>query len=453
MNVRTFWFLLFAALPLPAAAAEAIQDLVSPGGIHFWLIEVPANPLISMEFAFEGGTATDPAGKEGRANLVSALLDEGAGDLDSQAFQQAIQERGIQYDFSARTDHFYGSLKTVTQHAEEAADLLSLALSAPRFDAEAVTRMQAAIATSIRRNTGDPSWLGRRAFYERLWGDHPYGRPSRGTMATLSALEEADLRLFVSERFARDQLTVSVVGDVTAQEAGMLVDRAFGALPAEGVPFAPEPTEIQLEPGILQVDWEGAQTALLLAQPGISRDDPRRETAMVLNHVLGGGGFASRLTQQVREERGLTYGISSYLVSFDAGDLLLASSDLSNGNVAEALAVIDQVWTDLAVNGPTEAEVDDAIAYLVGSWPLQMTSTDRLAAILLTMQVNERDTDHLETRLQRLREVTVEDVRDLARDLLQPDGLIVTLVGTPEGVTPDQVIEAQELVERELSDR
>jgi zinc protease len=435
----------------PAQAANPVQQVESPMGIDIWLMQSEAVPVISVEFAFRGGTATDPEGLEGRANLAMDLLTEGAGDLDSAAFQEALQRDGIQLSFDAGTDAVFGSLKTTTETADTAFDLLRLALGEPRFDQEAIGRVKGRIEASIRRNTGDPDWLARRAFYDTLWGDHPYGRPSRGTMESLDRLAEADLRDFVSARLTRDQLVVAMVGDVDAATAGRLVDGAFAALPAEGVSYTPPPAEIMAEPGLSLITRDGVQSTLILGQDWVMPTDPEWETALVLNHILGGGSFSSRLVQEVREDRGLTYGISSFPISFDAGSLIMVRSALSNANVAEALGVIRDVWTDLATEGPSAAEVDDAKAFLTGAWPLRFSSTDRTASVLLSLRLDGRPPSDLEARNERVAAVTVEQVRALAARLLDPDELISVVVGTGEGLAPDRTRPAQDLVDRELA--
>lgn len=444
-------FALVLAAVSSAQAANPVQRVESPAGIEIWLVETDAVPLIAMEFAFRGGIATDPVGLEGRANLLAGLLTEGAGDLDSVAFQEALQADGIRLGFDAATDAFYGSLKTTVDAADRAFDLLGLALAAPRFDAEAVDRVKGQIRAAIRRNTGDPDWLSRRAFYEAVWGDHPYGRPSRGTLATLDGLTVADLRDFMTERFARDQLVVTVVGDVDAETVGRLVDRSFAALPAEGVPYDPPAAEVSAPPGLTLVARDGVQSALLVGQGWTMPTAPDWEASLVLNHILGGGSFSSRLVQQVREDRGLTYGISSFPVAFEAGSLLMTSSALSNENVAEALSTIRGIWTDLATEGPTEAEVADAKSFLTGAWPLRFTSTDRTANVLLSLRLDGRTPEDLTARNERIEAVTADDVRQAAAALLDPDGLIAVVVGPGTGLTPDRTLPAQELVDRELA--
>jgi len=446
---------LAAALVLaapPARAAADVQRVVSPGGIEAWLVEAHEVPVVSIDFAFDGGLELDPEGLQGLANLVSVTLDEGAGDLDSDAFQQALADNGIRMRFDAGLDAFYGSLKTVTDKADTAYDLLNLALTEPRFDEAPVERMRAAVMSQIRRNVSDPDWLARRAFYDATFGDHVYGRPSRGTAETLSAIRPADLHDFVARHFARDTLSIGVTGDITPEELGPVLDRIFGDLPAEAETTAVENVTLQGVGERILVEREGAQAVLTLGQQGVARDDPDWYDAVVLNSILGAGVFTSRLGTELREKRGLTYGIYSRLAPLDHAQLWLVSGSLSNDNVAPALEQIDAIWREVSTNGVTQQELDDATTYLTGSFPLDLTSTDAVSRILVAMQRENLGIDYLETRNDRIEAVTLESVNALAARLLDPAALTTVVVGDPpEGtLDADTVRTAAEIAAREL---
>ncbi|MGP1396490.1 MAG: M16 family metallopeptidase [Inquilinaceae bacterium] len=443
----------FVLLMAPAGAVE-VQRVVSPLGIEAWLVESPTVPVISMEFAFRGGSAQDPAGKEGRANLVSVLLDEGAGDLDSQAFQQSLTDAAISLRFTGGVDAFYGSLSTVVAKADTAFDLLHLALTEPRFDDEAVERMRAAVLSDIRRRVGDPEWMARRAYFDAAFPNHPYGRPSRGTVDTLQALEVADLREFVETRFTRDSLVVGVAGDISAERLAVVLDAVFGALPPASGAAAEVPAMAPLASGsAILVERDGPQSIMLTAQPGIDRADPDYYAASVVNHILGGGGFESRLTQEIREKRGLTYGIRSGFLDFEHANLLVVNSDMSNANVAEALSILKREWRAMAQHGPTEEELDDAKTFMTGSFPLQFTSSDRIAGMLVTMQLDSLGIDYIDRRNALIEAVTLDQARRVAAALLDADALTTVVVGAPgEGFAADTVIEAGALAARELKE-
>lgn len=451
----TFYFLSllagFCLLAPATAGAVEVERVVSPMGIEAWLVENESIPVISMEFAFLGGTATDPEGKAGRANLVSVLLDEGAGDLDSQEFQGRLSDSAISLSFDAGPDAFFGSLQTVSRFSGEAFELLRLAINEPRFDEEPVERMRAAVAASIRQQTGDPGWLSRRAFYDLAYPDHPYGDPSRGTIETLNNLTVEDLRTFVEERLARDNLLIGVTGDISAEELAPVLDDVFGGLPAESAPFEIPAVEMRGQGQTVLVEREGPQSVLLMAQPGISRDDPDYYPALVMNFILGGGGFESRLTHELRAERGLTYGVSSYLVENEKTTMLMLDTSLTNQNVATAIDLIRQEWRRMEEEGATQEEVDGAKTYMTGSFPLAFTSTDRIAGTLLFMQLHDLGIDYIDTRNEKVEAVTLEQVNAVAERLLDPAALATVVVGDPaEEISPDITRQAADIVAHEL---
>lgn len=444
--------LFLLALPTRSYAID-VQRVLSPGGIEAWLVENDRVPVISMEFGFRGGSSVDPEGRQGLANLASTLLDEGAGDLDAAAFQERLTNAAIDLSFSARADSFNGSLRTVTANADEAFSLLRLALVEPRFDDDAVERMQAAVLADIQRRVAEPDWLGRRAFYDIAYAGHPYGQALRGTASSLAAITADDLRGFVDTQMVRDRLVVAVTGDISAEALATVLDQVFGALPHSG-PEIIVPDQPPGAPGqVVLVERNGVQSFMLLAQPALGREDPDFYASYVLNHIIGGGGFTSRLTQQVREDRGLTYGVFSYVANFRYSDLMLVMTSLSNENVNEALQVIRAIWQNVAENGVSEEELADAKTFLTGSFPLQFTSTERIASYLRRVQFEDLPIDHIDQRNELVNAVTLEQVSSVAARLLDADSLTVIIVGSPEAdlVEPDVRMPAATLSARELA--
>ena len=254
---------------------------------------------------------------------------------------------------------------------------MRLALTKPRFDGEAVERIRGQLQTSLRRSQADPNYWAQLAFGETLFAGHPYGRPQRGTAQTLAAITRDDLVAFARTRLVRQGLKVAVSGDITAKELAPLLDRLFGALPAKA-DLPPVPDAVPQAEG----------KTILVPRPipadghdsGPSWPGPIR-SGLVHGHNpelhRGGGGFSSRLMNEVREKRGLTYGIGSSLQSFDHANLVTVSGSTVNDKAAEAISVTKQIWGDVAQNGVTEAELRDAQTYLTGSFPLQFTQYRR----------------------------------------------------------------------------
>ena len=433
-------FLFVFAFITPASAIE-IKRVVSPGGIEAWLVEDHKVPIIALEWAFEGAGASDPKGKEGLANLAARTLDEGAGPYDSQTFAARLQDNAIALGFDAGRDAFGGSLRTLSDRRDEAFELTRLSLTEPRFDAEAVERMRAAILSSLRRDQADPNYVARRLFYTTAYPDHPYGDEIRGTPESLPAITPDDLRAFVKAGFGRDRLVVAAAGDITPEDLGRALDHVFGALPATSeIPAIPN-----VEPkGLgetLVATRPSAQTVMLMGQPGLKRSDPDWYAAMVMNHILGGGGFGSRLMEEVREKRGLSYGVYSYLISLDHSALIMAGGNTVNAKAGQALDIMRAEWRRMAEQGVTEQELADAKTYLTGSFPLQLSSTQAIARTLLQIRRDRLGIDYLNRRDALINGVTQADVQRVAQRLLHPDRLLTVLVGRPEGVTATRTID------------
>jgi len=432
--VAVFAGVLLAGLR-PAAAFD-IQRVVGPGGIEAWLIEDHTNPVIAMRFAFRGGAALDPEGKEGLAEMVSGLLDEGAGPLDSQAFQRRLADLAITLRFDADRDFFGGRLETLTENRREAFDLLRLAVTEPRFDAEPVERIRSQILAGLRREEEDPDTQAYRKLFRVLFPGHPYGRPVSGTQETIQAINAGDLRDFVTRRLAKDHLTVGIVGDISASEVAETLDHVFGALPEAGTDWRVADVAPR-EKGVVEIiPAEVPQSSIVFGQRGIKRDDPDYYAAYLLNHILGGGGFTSRLYNEVREKRGLAYSVYSSVVPMEHAGVVLGSSGTRNDRAGETVDIIREQWKRMAADGPTADELADAKKFLTGSFPLRFSSSDRIAAILVAVQTSDLGIDYLDKRNGLIDAVTLEDVRRVASSLLDADGLVFVVAGQPKGLQP-----------------
>ena len=417
----------------PAAAVEVVR-VASPGGLEAWLVEDHTNPLISVNFAFRGGAALDPVGKEGLADMVSSLLDEGAGDLDSQAFQGRLEDLAVRLGFDAGQDNFRGNLRTLTENRDAAFDLLRLALTAPRFDSGPVTRIRGQLQARLRRNAEDPDRIASRTLRRALFPDHPYGRPTQGTEESLAAVEAGDLKNFVARRLARDNLVIGVVGDLTATELATLLDATFGALPEAAAPSSVAEIVPDTTGKTIVVRKEVPQSAIAFAQRGIKRDDADFYAAFVMNHMLGGGGFTSRLYAEVREKRGLAYSVYSGLYPLDSAGLIWGGAGTRNAQVAETLEIVRREWRRMAAGDVGAEELADAKTFLTGSYPLRFTSSGRIARMLVGMQLSRLGIDYMDRRNSLIEAVDRNTITRVAKSLLAPDALTVVVVGDPAGL-------------------
>jgi zinc protease len=426
---------LLVGLAPRAAEAVEVQRVVSPGGIEAWLIEDRTNPIVTMDVGFLGGAVTDPDGKSGRARMVSGLLDEGAGDLDSQAFQKELADKSIRLGFSSGRDTFTGSLTTLTRNRDRAFELFRLALTEPRFDEEPVERIRQQLIVRAKRDAVDPDAVAWTTLMRTLFPDHPYGSDTGGTPESLAAIARSDLTDFVAQRLAKDNLYVGVAGDISADELGPLLDRTFGGLPETAEPLQVAETEPAADGGTVVIDKEVPQSVVALGHGGIARTDPDYYTAYAVNYILGGGGFASRLYSEVREKRGLAYSVYSYLNPLDHATLVLGGVATANARVAESLDIIRQEWARMAAEGPSEQELADAKTYLTGSFPLRFDSTGALSEILVGMQIEGLGIDYLDKRNDYIEAIDLDDAKRVAAQLYAPEDLTAVVVGRPDGVT------------------
>ena len=426
---------LFAlAVSAGAARASGIVDIKSAGGVTAWLIEDHSLPLIALQFSFDGGAALDPPGQEGRAGLVMDLLDEGAGDLDSHAYKTRLEDLSIRLEFEASYDAVGGAMRTLSANADAAFDLLHLALTSPRFDPVAIERVKTQVASELRQDAEAPRVIANRIWWHTAFPDHPYGRRSAGSQQSIAKLGAADLRRFVAERFARDKLTIGVVGDITPERLQALLDRTFGSLPVQAAKAVVADTAAFAEGALLVVNMPIPQSVVAFGERGIKRDDPDWYVALVMNEILAGNGLTSRLTAEIREKRGLAYGVGAGLSPLRHAGILYGSVATRNDRVGDVLEILRSEWRRFRDDGPTPAELEAARTYLIGSFPLGLDTTSRLAALLVSLQVEGLGMDYVERRAAALAAVTIDDVRRVAKRLLDPDRLRIVIVGAPQGL-------------------
>ncbi|WP_298841528.1 pitrilysin family protein [uncultured Roseobacter sp.] len=432
--IRFFLTLLTAVMvSFPAAAAVDIKEVRSPGGLTAWLVEDQSIPFAALEIRFRGGASLDAEGKRGAIALMSYMLDEGAGALDARAFARASESLATSFGFDISDDELSVSARFLTENRDASMELLRSALLEPRFDADAIERVRAQVLSGIRSDAKDPNAIAGRTMDQIIWGDHPYATALEGTEESVSALTRDDLVAAHRAIFARDRIYIGAVGDISEEELAGLIDELLGDLPETGAPMPPR-AEIDIPGGVTVVPFETPQSVAIFGQAGISQDDPDYFTAAVLNHVIGGGSFESRLMTEVREKRGLTYGVYSYLAPKDLGEVYMGSVSSANDRIAEAIDVIRAEWRRAAEEGVTPSELADAKTYLTGAYPLRFDGNARIARIIVGMQMLGLPIDYVATRNDKVEAVTMDDIRRVAADLLDPDGLHFVVVGQPEGV-------------------
>ncbi len=413
-----------------------LQEITTKAGIKAWLVEEHAVPLMAMRFAFAGGSAQDPDGKEGVANFLTGMMDEGAGDLDAQTFQRKVEEIAMRMSFSDDKDYLYGSFETLTENRKAAVELMKLVLNKPRFDAEPTDRVRDQLLAGLAYAARDPNKVASDHWYKTAFAGHPYGRNAAGTAETLKAITPADLETYRKSVFARDTLRIVLVGDITAADASILIDDLFGALPAKATLRPVPQTDIKVKSKLSIVEMPIPQAVAIFGGVGVGRHDKDFMPSFVLNHILGGGGFASRLMEEVREKRGLAYGVGSYIQPYRFTSIFMGSVATKNEEMGQSLDVIKEQMKSLTHKGPTQVELDNAKSFLTGSFALRFDTNSKIASQLLYFHMEGFDLDYVDKRNAEVSAVTLDDVRRVAKRFLNADDLFITVVGQPKGLQP-----------------
>ena len=426
----------FAVLVIHVLPAEAIEikEVKSKSGITAWLVEDHTNPLIAMQFSFMGGAANDPSGKEGTANFITAMMDEGAGDLDSTAFQARRDELAMKMSFDASYDQFQGSFQTLSDKRDDSFALLKMALAKPHFDKDPLDRVRDQLLVSARQKEEQPDNISSDAWMVKAFGDHPYARESEGTVKSIATITADDLRATHKQLFSRKGLKVAVVGDIDAATLARLLDETFGDLPDTEPPQQAPMIHVAGKPETQVIARDIPQSIITFGHDGILRNDPDFIPAYVASFILGGGGFGSRLTEEVREKRGLTYGVSIGLYPFDHAGLVFGQLGTRNEKAGEALTVVKDVMKRYGEEGPTATELADTKTYLTGSYALRFDSNSKIASQLLAIQQDDLGIDYVNRRNALIDAVTLDEAKVQARRISEPEKLIVTVVGKPEGI-------------------
>ncbi|MGF1445706.1 MAG: M16 family metallopeptidase [Pikeienuella sp.] len=417
---------------LPARAVDVVEA-TSPGGTTFWMVSEPSIPIVAIEMTFKGGARLDPADRPGLSRITAALLDEGAGELDAAAFAKRKDDLAARFSISVGRDGTRVSAQMLVETAQASAELIAQALGQPRFDDDAIERVRSQLLSALREQETQPGSVAGKAWSARAFPDHPYGRPTDGTLESVAAITRDEILAAHQRLLTTANLYVSVVGAVDADTAGRLIDTLLADIPEGTALSDPEPAPIPA-PGLEILDLDVPQSVAIFGQRGIARDDPDFFPAYVMNHILGGGGFSARLMTEVREKRGLAYSVYSYLSERDAIPLLLGSVQTENARMAESISVIRDEWARLASDGVSDTELENAKRYLTGSFPLSLDSNAKIARFLLTMQEEDLGIDYLDRRNGYVEAVTSADISRVAAELLDAEELAIVVVGRPAGL-------------------
>jgi zinc protease len=428
MMRRLFLAAAVALLAAPAHAAD-VKSLPAVKGAETWFVEDHTVPMIAMEVSIPAGSAYDPAGKFGLSAFAGEMLDEGAGNLNAKAYHEALADKAIQLTVTPDRDYLEITLTTLSENAADAFKLLGLALQHPRFDGDAVARVKAQLLQALAQEDQDPTNIADKGFYAAFFAGHPYAHPADGDAPGLSAVTAADLKAFAHAYWVRGGMKIAISGDASAATATALLQSAFGALPGNTPPPPPSLPHRQ-RAGQKVITMAVPQAVAAFGLPGVARTDKDFVPAYVANYIVGGGGFSSRLTNEVRVKRGLTYGISTALLTLRRASFLDGQVATRVDSMSQSIAVMRQVLQDFADNGPTDQELADAKTYLTGSFPLTFASNSGTVAQLAIFQRQGLGPDYVAKRNGLIAAVTIDDVRRAAKRLFDPARLTIVVAGS-----------------------
>jgi zinc protease len=441
MTLRRSLVAVAAALLLlcPVQAwAVTVQTLNMGRDAQIWYVEDHTLPMIAMTVAIPAGSAYDPDGKAGLAGFAAAMLDEGAGPYNSAGYQAALNGRAIRLSASPDRDWLLISLVTLKENAPAAFRLLGLALAKPHFEPEAMSRVRAQILSGMQEDDEDPATVAAKAFFEKFFPGHPYGHPVSGNRAAVARITRGDLVNFAHSHWVRGGIHIAVSGDIDAASLKTLIASAFSTLPDRAPPPIP-PVRRMGAPGVTLVPMPVPQPNIVFGLPALARADRDFIPSYVANYIVGGGGFSSRLTTEVREKRGLTYDISTDVTTLRKAGIFAGQVATKAGSVNQTIAVIRDTMNDFAQNGPTQKEMDDAKTYLTGSFPLAFTSNSGIAGQLSAFQTAGLPVGYVQKRNDLINAVSIDDVRRVAKRLFSAGRLTIVIAGSPEKQTRQSV--------------
>lgn len=408
-------------------------------GVKVWYVSNDRVPVVDVMLSFEGaGYASDPEGKSGRAAFTAALLDEGAGDLDSTAFNQALEAHAITLQASTDEDRLQVHVRCLREDAPRAGELLALALSKPRLDALDQARIKAQFHSLLRQLEESGRYQAQYLLAQRAFAGHPYANAPYGTDASLQALTAQDARDFLTTHVTRGTVLVAAAGDVDHSLLDQMLGPVIEAL-GDGGDGAATITPIAVQGGgeQLQRTLPLPQTQVAFVAPGVARDDKRFYAAYLLNHILGGNALDSRLAS-LRRQQGLVYDIGTALETRRATAAIGGTLATRNRTAAEAISKVKAVLAEVRAKGVTAEECADAKSYVLGALPRQLDSSSAISSMLMTMQVQHLGSDYLKDRADLFHQVSCADINAVAAELLAPERFLFATVGgtTDEAAAP-----------------
>jgi len=413
-----------------AQAIPQIEHWVTENGARVFFVAAPEIPIVDIRFVFSAGSSRD-ASKPGLANIVSQLVKEGAGDLDTNEFNEQLAQTGAIFSTGALRDMAWISLRSLSeeQYLEPALGLLQSVLSRPRFDNDAFERRRATALISIKRDKQSPGSIASKAYYKAVYGDHPYAVSPSGTQASVASLNIDETVVFRERYYVANNATLAIVGALNKAQAQALAARLSAGLKPGEKPADLKTVSQLVAPIEQRIDHPSIQSHVRIGQPGMRRGDPDYFPLLVGNHVLGGSGLVSILFDEVREKRGLSYSVSSHFSPMAALGPFTASLQTDGSQVDEAISVLRNEIRKFIDDGPKVDALEAAKQNLIGGFPLRISSNSKTVEYLTMIGFYNLPLDYLKTFSTHVEAVSVDDVRSAFTRRLDPDKMVLVVVG------------------------
>lgn len=412
-----------------AAAVPAIQNWRTVNGVPVYFIPARELPMVDAQILFNAGSVRD-GDRPGLAKLTNALLEEGAGDWSADVIADRLDQVGARFSANSRRDSASVSLRSLVnpRYLQPAVETVARLLQEPSFAPDAVERVRQQMLSALQERAQSPGAIAQDAFFKALYGAHPYASPPDGTAASLNAATRAEVQAFHHRYYTAANAVVALVGDLDRPAAEQLANALVDALP-KGEPVPPPPPPPIPTSQTIRIPHPSSQSHILIGQLGVSRADPDYYALFLGNHVFGGNGLVSQLSQEIREQRGLAYGAYSAFAPMRQAGPFLINLQTRNDQVDTALQVAQATLREFTANGPKAQILEEARQNITGGFALDLAGNGKLAAALGGIAFYNLPLDYLQTYITRMNDITLEQVKAAWQRHVQPDQLITVIVG------------------------
>ena len=428
-----FIFFLFLTTFFLSKNSDAIQfeSLETKNGIKFWLIEDKTLPLVSISFSFKGGSILDPVGKSGVTSLMTSLLDEGTQNFTASEYRLFKRENGIKISFSTSKERIEGTFQVVKPRLQEGFYLLHESINKAKFPINEIKKVKSQVEASIKIDNSNISTIASNKFNKFFFKDKLIGRNTKGSLETLGNISRDDIQSIYRSSFIKNRLVIGISGDIEPNLAKKYVDYVFGDLPSKKF-INPISMLEDLNKGMKIMEMKTPQTTVVFGQKGLGRKDKEYFAARVINYVLGGGGFQSRLYKEIREANGLVYSIYSYLLPYEYAGVIVGGFQTRNQNVGKTIEKVKTEWNRIKTEGITKIELQNAKTYYKGSFSRNFTSTLSIASLLMIVQYYDLGEDYFDKRDLIIDNLKLNELNNLAKNLFDSETLFFMIVGEPK---------------------